>query len=556
MLKHLYIKNFTLIKELDIDLQPGFSVITGETGAGKSIMLGAINYLLGQRTDIKSILPGADKCTIEATFSIEGYDLKSLFEENDTDFYEQECIIRREFSTSGKSRAFVNDTPANLTFLKELGFHLIDIHSQHQNLLISKEDFQLHILDVMAQNHSLLEQYHTSFSEYRQTEQELKKAKEDIAKSRAEEDYLLFQLEQLEELNPKAGEDEELEKEQSELSHAEEIKNILFKAEAQFSNDSDQGGLIEVLKHIIQDIQSLTRIYPAIEEYAERLESALIELKDINAELGDLAERVEYNPARLEEINNRLDKLYTLEKKHEVKSTADLEAFMLGLRQKLDIISNGEERIDELEKAVKEKLARTKTLAEQLCMRRTSAAREVEAAVTSMLTQLDIPNNKFEVKIEKNHQLTENGIDKVTFFFSANKNAPMRAISEVASGGEIARLMLALKALTSKRENLPTIIFDEIDTGVSGKVASSMANLMKEMTASNKHQVITITHLPQIASCGTTHYWVYKEDTDDRTFSHIRELTPEERVTEIAHMLSGTEISEAAILNAKQLLKQ
>ena len=540
MLKHLYIKNFTLIKELDIDLQPGFSVITGETGAGKSIMLGAINYL----------------CTIEATFSIEGYDLKSLFEENDTDFYEQECIIRREFSTSGKSRAFVNDTPANLTFLKELGFHLIDIHSQHQNLLISKEDFQLHILDVMAQNHSLLEQYHTSFSEYRQTEQELKKAKEDIAKSRAEEDYLLFQLEQLEELNPKAGEDEELEKEQSELSHAEEIKNILFKAEAQFSNDSDQGGLIEVLKHIIQDIQSLTRIYPAIEEYAERLESALIELKDINAELGDLAERVEYNPARLEEINNRLDKLYTLEKKHEVKSTADLEAFMLGLRQKLDIISNGEERIDELEKAVKEKLARTKTLAEQLCMRRTSAAREVEAAVTSMLTQLDIPNNKFEVKIEKNHQLTENGIDKVTFFFSANKNAPMRAISEVASGGEIARLMLALKALTSKRENLPTIIFDEIDTGVGGKVASSMANLMKEMTASNKHQVITITHLPQIASCGTTHYWVYKEDTDDRTFSHIRELTPEERVTEIAHMLSGTEISEAAILNAKQLLKQ
>ena len=450
----------------------------------------------------------------------------------------------------------MNDTPANLTFLKELGFHLIDIHSQHQNLLISKEDFQLHILDVMAQNHSLLEQYHTSFSEYRQTEQELKKAKEDIAKSRAEEDYLLFQLEQLEELNPKAGEDEELEKEQSELSHAEEIKNLLFKAEAQFSNDSDQGGLIEVLKHIIQDIQSLTRIYPAIEEYAERLESALIELKDINAELGDLAERVEYNPARLEEINNRLDKLYTLEKKHEVKSTADLEAFMLGLRQKLDIISNGEERIDELEKAVKEKLARTKTLAEQLCMRRTSAAREVEAAVTSMLTQLDIPNNKFEVKIEKNHQLTENGIDKVTFFFSANKNAPMRAISEVASGGEIARLMLALKALTSKRENLPTIIFDEIDTGVSGKVASSMANLMKEMTASNKHQVITITHLPQIASCGTTHYWVYKEDTDDRTFSHIRELTPEERVTEIAHMLSGTEISEAAILNAKQLLKQ
>ena len=556
MLKHLYIKNFALIKELDIDFQSGFSVITGETGAGKSIMLGAINYLLGQRADSKSIMPGAEKCTIEATFGIEGYQLKSLFEENDTDFDEQECIIRREFTTSGKSRAFVNDTPANLTFLKELGYQLIDIHSQHQNLLIAKEDFQLHILDVMAQNNKQLQDYRTCYASYKQTELELKHAKEILAQSKAEEDYLRFQLEQLEELNPKAGEDEELEEEQNELSHAEEIKSVLYKADSQFSNDSEQGGVIELLKHISQGIQSLTRVYPAVEEYAERIESALIELKDISAELSDLAERVEYNPNRLEEINNRLDQIYTLEKKHDVKSAAELEAFMLDVRQKLDIIGNGEDRINELEKEVQEKLTKTTTLAELLSKSRKAAAKEVEASISQMLTQLDIPNNQFEVRIEKNSQLTEDGSDQVTFFFSANKNVALRARSEVASGGEIARLMLALKAITSRKENLPTIIFDEIDTGVSGKVASSMANLMKEMTKDNQHQVITITHLPQIASCGTTHYWVFKEDTEEQTFSHIRELTQEERVTEIAHMLSGNEVSEAAILNAKQLLKQ
>lgn len=556
MLKHLYIRNFALIKELDIDFLSGFSVITGETGAGKSIILGAINYLLGQRADIKSILPGTDKCTIEATFTTEGYNLKTLFEENDTDYDEHECIIRREFTTSGKSRAFVNDTPANLTFLKELGYQLIDIHSQHQNLLIAKEDFQLHILDVMGQNNMLLQEYQTCYEAYRQAEQELRNAKEILTQSRAEEDYLRFQLEQLEELNPKTGEDEELEEEQNELSHAEEIKSVLYKADSQFSNDTEPGGVIELLKHISQGIQSLSRVYPAVEEYAERIDSALIELKDISSELSDLAEKVEYNPERLEEINNRLDQLYSLEKKHNVKSAAELEAFMLDVRKKLDVITNGEERIEELEKAVQDKLAKAITLAEKLSKSRATAAKEVEASISKMLTQLDIPNNKFEIKIEKNRQLTEKGADQVTFFFSANKNVDLRAISEVASGGEIARLMLALKAITSQRENLPTIIFDEIDTGVSGKVASSMANLMKEMTANNKHQVIAITHLPQIASCGTTHYWVYKEDTEEQTYSHIRKLTQEERITEIAHMLSGNEISEAAILNAKQLLKQ
>ena len=556
MLKHLYIRNFALIKELDIDFQTGFSVITGETGAGKSIMLGAINYLLGQRADIKSILPGAEKCTIEATFGIEGYDLKDLFQEYDVDTDGQECIIRREFTTSGKSRAFVNDSPANLAFLKELGYQLIDIHSQHQNLLIAKENFQLHILDIMAQDSQQLEEYRASFSAYRKAEQELREAKEILAQSKAEEDYLRFQLEQLEELSPKAGEDEELEEEQNELSHAEEIKSILYQADNQFSNDSEPGGVIEMLKHISQGIQSLTRIYPSVEEYAERIDSALIELKDISAELSDMAERIEYNPARLEEVNNRLDKLYTLEKKHDVKTAAELEAFMLDVRKKLDVISNGEDKIDQLEKEVQERLSQATALAEKLSQSRKAAAKEEEASIGQMLTQMDIPNNKFEVRIEKSAQLTENGADQVTFYFSANKNVALRAISEVASGGEIARLMLALKAITSKRENLPTIIFDEIDTGVSGKVASSMANLMREMTSDNKHQVIAITHLPQIASVGTTHYWVYKEDTAEQTFSHIRELTPDERVTEIAHMLSGNEISEAAILNAKQLLKQ
>ena len=493
---------------------------------------------------------------IEATFGIDNYNLGTLFLEYDIDFDEHECIIRREFTTSGKSRAFVNDSPANLVFLKELGYRLIDIHSQHQNLLIAKEDFQLHILDVIALNNTQLQEYRTCFAAYKKAEQELREAKEILTQSKAEEDYLRFQLEQLEELNPKAGEDEELEEEQNELSHAEEIKSILYQADAQFSNDNEPGGVIEMLKHISQSIQSLTRIYPTVEEYAERIDSALIELKDISTELSDMAERIEYNPARLEEVNNRLDKLYTLEKKHDVKTSAELEAFMQDVKKKLDVISNGEDKIDQLEKEVQEKLAKATALAEKLSQCRKKAAKEVEASISQMLTQLDIPNNKFEVRIEKNEQLTENGADQVTFFFSANKNVAMRAISEVASGGEIARLMLALKAITSKRENLPTIIFDEIDTGVSGKVASSMAKLMKDMTADNNHQVIAITHLPQIASCGTTHYWVYKEDTEEQTFSHIRELTPEERVTEIAHMLSGNEISEAAILNAKQLLKQ
>lgn len=556
MLKHLYIRNFALIRELDIDFRPGFSVITGETGAGKSIMLGAINCLLGQRADIRSILPGAEKCTIEATFGIEGYDLGRLFGEYDVDTDGKECIIRREFTVNGKSRAFVNDTPANLTFLKELGYQLIDIHSQHQNLLIAKENFQLHILDVMAQDNTQLEEYRASYAAYRKAEQELKEAREMLTKSKAEEDYLQFQLEQLEELNPKAGEDEELEEEQNALSHAEEIKCTLYNTDSLFSNDDERGGIIEGLKHISQNIQSLIRVYPAVEEYAERIDSALIELKDISAELNSLAERIEYNPERLEEVNARLDRIYTLEKKHEVRTAAELEAFMLEVRKKLDVISNGEDRIDQLEQEVRNKLAQATLLAEGLTKSRKKAAGEVEASIGRMLTQMDIPNNRFEVRIEQNTQLTENGADQVTFFFAANKNAAMRAISEVASGGEIARLMLALKAITSKRENLPTIIFDEIDTGVSGKVASSMAELMREMTADGKHQVIAITHLPQIASCGTTHYRVYKEDTEQQTYSHIRELAAEERITEIAHMLSGTEISEAAILNAKQLLKQ
>lgn len=554
MLKHLYIRNFALIKELDIDFRSGFSVITGETGAGKSIILGAIGYLLGQRADTKSILPGAEKCTIEATFDIEGYDLKDLFREYDVDNDGEECIIRREFTASGKSRAFVNDSPANLTFLRELGYQLIDIHSQHQNLLIAKENFQLHILDVMAQNSRQLEEYRNGFTDYREALQELSEAREILARSRAEEDYLRFQLEQLEELNPKAGEDEELEEEQTRLSHAEEIKGTLYRADALFSNDEEPGGVIEQLKHISQAVQSLSRVYPAVEEYAGRIDSALIELKDISAELNDLADRIEYNPARLEEINNRLDSIYTLEKKHEVNSAAGLEAFMKELRRKLDAISNGEDNINRLEKEVQEKLAQATRLAEVLSKSREQAAREVEASIGRMLTQLDIPNNRFEVRIGKNAQLTENGADQVTYFFSANRNMALRAISEVASGGEIARLMLALKAITSQKENLPTIIFDEIDTGVSGKVASSMASLMREMTAGNRHQVIAITHLPQIASCGSTHYRVYKEETGDQTYSHIRKLSDEERITEIAHMLSGSEITEAAIMNAKQLL--
>ncbi len=556
MLTHLYIKNYALIEELQIDWHQGLSVITGETGAGKSILLGAINLLTGQRADSKNIQAGASKCIVEATFNIEQYSLQEFFEDNDLDFDSNECIIRREVMENGKSRAFVNDCPTTLNVLKELCHHLIDIHSQHQNLLLGEEDYQLHILDIIAKHQPLMQEYKELFHTYKEDARKLEEAKRKLEKSKADEDYLCFQLEQLEGLKLVPNEEEQLEQEQSELTHAEDIMSALFQVNNLFYNEIENGGVLCKIRQIKQILQSLNRIYPNITDYEERVENALIELRDIKSDLSDIAEKIEFNPQRLEEIENRLDTIYTLEKKHGVENVEELISLTEKFRQQLDNINNGDDQLLQLSKQIVDKEKELMRLAINLSENRTRAAEEIQKQIVQSLTKLDMPNIVFKVEINKREHLTENGLDNVTFLFSANKNTPPQPISKVASGGEIARVMLTLKSITSKSTNLPTIVFDEIDTGISGKVADSMAMMMEEMGKGEKHQVITITHLPQIASYGTSHYYVYKEDSTGQTVSHIKELNQEERVHELAHMLSGSTITDAAIENAKQLLKK
>lgn len=556
MLTHLYIKNYALIRQLDIQFTNGFSVITGETGAGKSIILGAISILLGQRVDSKSIMDGADRCTIEAIWNIDGYRLQQLFEENDVDYDSHECVIRREFTTAGKSRSFVNDTPVTLPMLKQLGAKLVDIHSQHNNLLLGNEDYQLGILDTMAGHSTLVEEYRASYSRYKETEKRLAEALEEARTANAERDFTAFQLDQLQAFSPKENEDELLANELNELSHAEEIKKALYEASTLFSNESETGGVLEQTKRICSILQQLERIYPFSEECLERTESTLVELKDLAYSINDKAESIEYNPQRMEEVSQRLDTLYSLEQKHNVHTSCELVEVMRGLEKKMDIIDNGEERIEELRKAVAEEERQARSLAERLTQGRRKSASVVEKEMKKSLSLLDMPFNTFKVNIEARPQLTPDGVDKVTLLFSANRNVAPRKISEVASGGEIARVMLALKAMTSSRTCLPTVIFDEIDTGVSGKVADSMAKLMEEMGSGEQRQVIAITHLPQIASRGDVHYFVYKENDKGQAYSHIKLLNNEERIQEIAHMLSGNITTAAAVENAKQLLRK
>lgn len=554
MLTHLCIRNYVLIKELDIDWHDGFSVITGETGAGKSILLGAIGLLTGQRADTKSILPGAAKCTIEGTFSQTGTELQTFCAEHELDCEDGECIIRRELTATGKSRCFVNDTPVTVADLRSLAHLLADIHSQHQNLLLGKEDFQLTVLDTVAQNGSTVSEYRTCFRAYREARRKLDEAREQAKAAKAEEDYLTFQLGQIEDLQLKEHEDETLHEEQQTLTHAEEIRASLYQATQMLNGDETGASVIDGLKSVAQTLQGAARMYPSLAPYTERLESSIIELKDIEADLSCMSDRIDSNPERLEEVTQRLDSIYTLEQKHAVRSSDELLELAIELQKKLDEITHGEERVSQLEQQAKTLHADATRLANMLTKQRQKAAREVEKHIATSLTQLEMPDNKFSVQMETTTDLTERGADKVTFLFSANKNMPPRPIAEAASGGEIARVMLALKALMGMRAALPTIIFDEIDTGVSGRVADAMARLMRQMSSTQGQQVIAITHLPQIAAQGHTHYYVYKENAEEQTISHIRQLTDEERVTEVAHMLSGTNLTQAAIDNAKQLL--
>lgn len=550
MLRSLYIQNYALIEKLDISFGAGFSVITGETGAGKSIILGAIGLLLGQRAEVKAIRQGASKCVIEARFDISAYGMEPFFEENELE-YEEECILRREVYASGKSRAFINDTPASLVQMKELGEQLIDVHSQHQNLLLNKEGFQLNVLDILSHNDEQLSVYQSLYREWKQTQQDLADLIARAEQNKADEDYIRFQLEQLEEANLSAGEQEELEQETDTLSHAEEIKAGLFRVGQLLT--SDEGGLLAGLKESLNTMLGLQKVYSPATELAERLESTYIELKDVSQEVSSQEEDVEFNPERLEEVNDRLNLIYTLQQKHRVTTVEELLALTEEYAAKLAAITSYDERIGELTTLCDTLYNKVKKQAAVLTKARTGAAREVEKQMASRLVPLGMPNVRFQVEMGMRKELGVHGEDTVNFLFSANKNGALQSISSVASGGEIARVMLSIKAMIAGAVKLPTIVFDEIDTGVSGEIADRMADIMQEMGEQDR-QVISITHLPQIAARGCAHYKVYKQDNETETNSHIRSLADEERVEEIAHMLSGATLTEAALNNAKALL--
>jgi DNA repair protein RecN (Recombination protein N) len=551
MLRSLYIQNYALIEKLDIGFDSGFSVITGETGAGKSIILGAIGLLLGQRADVKSIRKGASKCIIEARFDVSAYGMQPFFEANELE-YEDECILRRELYASGKSRAFINDTPASLAQMKELGELLIDVHSQHQNLLLNKEGFQLNVLDLLAHDDAELAAYQRLYNDWRQARQDLEALVARAEQSRADEDYIRFQLEQLEEANLTDGEQEELEQEAEMLTHAEDIKAGLYRA-GQALN-ADEGGVLEALKDCQNTMMGLRSVFAPAGELADRLDSVYIELKDISQEVADKEEEVEFNPARLDEVNARLNLIYSLQQKHRVDTVKALLSLQENYALQLSAITSSDEDIARLEAQVKELFSQVTTQAQVLTEARTRAAREVERQMAARLVPLGMPNVRFQVEMGVRKEPGVHGADTVNFLFSANKNGVLQNISSVASGGEIARVMLSVKAMIAGAVKLPTIVFDEIDTGVSGEIADRMADIMQEM-GDNDRQVISITHLPQIAARGRAHYKVYKEDNEVETNSHIRRLTDDERVEELAHMLSGATLTEAALNNARALLK-
>lgn len=551
MLKQLYIKNFTLIDELNIQMHPGFSVITGETGAGKSIILGAIGLLLGNRADSKSIKAGRDRCVIEAHFDLSKYDMQQFFTDNDIDEDLSDTIIRRELTAAGKSRAFINDTPVSLTKMRELGEQLVDIHSQHQNLLLQKEDFQLNVVDIIAQDEKQRKNYETAYNQYKQANQKLNALKAEIEKNRENEDFLRFQFKELDEAQLQNGEQEELEQEYEMLSHSEDIKTALYQADNHLSGDD--GNIIERLKQTSEQLANIKDVYPEVTELLERIDSSYIELKDIAQEVNGLTDHVEFDPARLETINERLDKLNSLQQKFHVRDLGELIETYHQLKEQLSHIDHSDEDVEALEQEVTQLLENAQKQAKELTAIRTKAAKKVEEEMKQRLIPLGIPNVRFSISLTEK-PLCHDGGDKVSFLFSANKSTPLQPVTQVASGGEIARVMLSLKAMISGAVKLPTIIFDEIDTGVSGKIAEKMAQIMVEM-GNHERQVLSITHLPQIAAMGSHHYKVSKEETDKGTISRMTELSQQERVQEIAQMLSGSDVSEAALANAKELLR-
>lgn len=551
MLKLLHIQNFTIIDELYIEFFPGFSVITGETGAGKSIILGAIGLLKGNRADTKQIRLGNKRCIIEAHFDVSRYGLKTFFDQNNIDYDANDCILRREINVSGKSRAFINDSPAPLSVMKELGELLIDIHSQHQNLLLNKEDFQLHVVDIITQDNKLLEAYQASFLKYKKAQTYLQNLKTNMATNQENEDFLRFQYQELKQAQLSDGEQDTLEQEVSTLEHAEDIKTALYQAENMLSNESN--GTVETITEVNQALQNIKDVYPPIQEISKRIESCYIEIKDILQDISTQTEAIEYDPQQLEEKQLRLDLINTLEHKFHVESIAELLQKQNELQKQLSNIDNSDEELKQQEAIVAQLLNECTQKAKALSQIRKKASKIIEGEMIKRLAPLGIPHIQFKVAFTEK-ELYIDGCDSVSFLFSANTNSPLQPVSQVASGGEIARVMLSLKAMISGAVKLPTIIFDEIDTGVSGKVAEKMANIMAEM-GNNNRQVISITHLPQIAALGKNHYKVSKKEAKNGTISTMYHLNPQQRIEEIAQMLSGSNITEAALANARELLK-
>ena len=551
MLKHLHIENYALIESLDIDLHEGFSVITGETGAGKSILLGAIGLLTGERADTSAIQNGKQRCVLEAAFCPKGLGLEQFFSEEDLDFDPDECIVRRELTANGKSRAFINDTPTTISALKRLGGRLIDIHSQHQNLLLGQEDFQLSVLDAVAADTQLTQAYAQAYAQWNESRKSLAKAMANLEEGKKDEDYMRFLLTELANFRPQPGEDDDLQQQCDTMEHAQDIRMALAQGYGLLAEGETP--VTDSLRQIRNLLNSIQKHFPMAQELAERLESCRIELQDIAGTLESEAESIDCDPERLEQVQSRLNTLFSLEQKHHVGSSDELVAIMKDLQEKLDIMDNSDEHIRQLQRLEAEARTLVNELAAKLTALRTATARKVEKDIISSLKTLGMPNVRFEVSITPTEAPTPHGMDKVAFLFSANLGSPMQNISQVASGGETARVMLSLKAMLSGAVSLPTIIFDEIDTGVSGHIAESMAHIMQEMGRQGR-QVISITHLPQIAALGGHHFKVWKEDTQTHTLSHITCLSQEERVSEIANMLSGSNVSPEAINNARALL--
>ena len=549
MLQNLHIENYALIEKLDLSLEGGLTVLTGETGAGKSILLGALSMILGQRADNKVIQTGKDKCVTEAIFGITAYDLEHFFAENDLEYDPDTCIVRRELYSNGKSRAFVNDSPVSLGVLKDLSSRLMDIHSQHQNLMLGSDSFQLSVVDAIANNKSLLADYQASFFELKRLQTELKKQEEAFRKASEEEDYLRFQCDQLEEAHLREGEQDELEAEALVLSHSEDIKQGLNRIFDLL--DEDEKGIVPSLKAALNHAESVNKVFPRINESVDRIRSSYLDMKDLAREMEILFNDVEVNPARMNQVNERLNQLFSLQQKHKVKTNEALISIQNDLTNKLSVLNSSDEYIQELKTSVLAAQQVSTTLADKLTEVRKAVLSDLEQNLIHLLNKLGMPKAKLQIDLHR-VDLNASGQDEVCFLFTANGSSQLQPIDKIASGGELSRIMLCIKSIIAESTFLPTLLFDEIDTGISGEIAHKMGEIMKQIAG--RRQVICITHLPQIAVKGLHHYKVQKAESNGNTITTVNHLTAEERLTEVALMLSGANLSEAALHNARQLL--